>query len=312
VTACRRNLAGDACAILHVQAFLEQWGLINSQTGREPKRLTISILQVDPDTHLSAHACPHRPSIHGSFPSNNRHASRSPTASSIPVPESKAAASAKRATSELTLRQNVYQTPTKSSQPITAEIATELANQTASNKTGFATYSCDTCGADCTTERYHSSKANNVELCSNCYLDGRFSSKMFSRDFVRLTASSEFKHGDGIHADDWTDEGIEMYEDDFQFSEHVGTRTKEQCIAQFLQLPTDFNALASVALGSVEYIVFGCLYSCCSHIDFLSPHCTCTMYCAPCSVVRPFGVCVTHSRMPTLSPACQRQPSLGN
>lgn len=31
VTACRRNLAGDVCAIMRVHAFLEQWGLINFQ-----------------------------------------------------------------------------------------------------------------------------------------------------------------------------------------------------------------------------------------------------------------------------------------
>lgn len=31
VTACRRNLVGDVCAILRVHAFLEQWGLINYQ-----------------------------------------------------------------------------------------------------------------------------------------------------------------------------------------------------------------------------------------------------------------------------------------
>jgi SWI/SNF related-matrix-associated actin-dependent regulator of chromatin subfamily C len=31
VTAVRRNLAGDVCAILRVHAFLEQWGLINYQ-----------------------------------------------------------------------------------------------------------------------------------------------------------------------------------------------------------------------------------------------------------------------------------------
>ncbi len=31
VTACRRNLAGDVCAIMRVHAFLEQWGLINYQ-----------------------------------------------------------------------------------------------------------------------------------------------------------------------------------------------------------------------------------------------------------------------------------------
>ena len=33
-TACRRNLAGDVCAIMRVHAFLEQWGLINYQVSR--------------------------------------------------------------------------------------------------------------------------------------------------------------------------------------------------------------------------------------------------------------------------------------
>ena len=31
VTACRRNLAGDVCAIMRIHAFLETWGLINYQ-----------------------------------------------------------------------------------------------------------------------------------------------------------------------------------------------------------------------------------------------------------------------------------------
>jgi SWI/SNF related-matrix-associated actin-dependent regulator of chromatin subfamily C len=33
ITACRRNLAGDVCAIARVHAFLEQWGLINYQVS---------------------------------------------------------------------------------------------------------------------------------------------------------------------------------------------------------------------------------------------------------------------------------------
>lgn len=32
-TACRRNLAGDVCAIMRVHGFLEQWGLINYQVN---------------------------------------------------------------------------------------------------------------------------------------------------------------------------------------------------------------------------------------------------------------------------------------
>ena len=35
VTACRRNLTGDVCAIMRVHAFLEQWGLINYQAEPE-------------------------------------------------------------------------------------------------------------------------------------------------------------------------------------------------------------------------------------------------------------------------------------
>merc|ERR1711962_277087 len=34
-TACRRNLAGDVCAIMRVHAFLEQWGLINYQVDMD-------------------------------------------------------------------------------------------------------------------------------------------------------------------------------------------------------------------------------------------------------------------------------------
>lgn len=36
-TACRRNLAGDVCAIMRVHAFLEQWGLINYQIDAESR-----------------------------------------------------------------------------------------------------------------------------------------------------------------------------------------------------------------------------------------------------------------------------------
>jgi SWI/SNF related-matrix-associated actin-dependent regulator of chromatin subfamily C len=40
VTACRRNLAGDVCAIMRVHAFLEQWGLINYQVSQARVRLS--------------------------------------------------------------------------------------------------------------------------------------------------------------------------------------------------------------------------------------------------------------------------------
>ena len=45
VTACRRNLAGDVCAIMRLHAFLEQWGLINYQV-RLPFAKHLTIIQL--------------------------------------------------------------------------------------------------------------------------------------------------------------------------------------------------------------------------------------------------------------------------
>ncbi|KAG1681219.1 SWI/SNF complex subunit SMARCC2 [Nymphon striatum] len=36
-TACRRNLAGDVCAIMRVHSFLEQWGLVNYQVDADSR-----------------------------------------------------------------------------------------------------------------------------------------------------------------------------------------------------------------------------------------------------------------------------------
>lgn len=47
-TACRRNLAGDVCAIMRVHAFLEQWGLINYQV--RPFGKTSSAFRADLET----------------------------------------------------------------------------------------------------------------------------------------------------------------------------------------------------------------------------------------------------------------------
>lgn len=43
VTACRRNLAGDVCAIMRVHAFLEQWGLINYQVYYNTRILVFQV-----------------------------------------------------------------------------------------------------------------------------------------------------------------------------------------------------------------------------------------------------------------------------
>lgn len=63
VTACRRNLAGDVCAIMRVHAFLEQWGLINYQV-RKIITLTSVSVPVSADRSRSMLNRDHRTSDH--------------------------------------------------------------------------------------------------------------------------------------------------------------------------------------------------------------------------------------------------------
>lgn len=162
------------------------------------------------------------------------------------------------------LRTSIYQTTTKSSKELTPTEAAALAALVNSASAGGSStaYTCDTCGVDCTRERYHSLKQRDYELCPPCYLDGRFPSTMYSGDFVRLTTAHSGINGvepdkingdtaaEGVipkEEDDWVDaevllllEGIEMYDDDWvAVSEHVGTRSREACIVKFLRLPID-------------------------------------------------------------------------
>lgn len=81
VTACRRNLAGDVCAIMRVHAFLEQWGLINYQVrGQDmlPALSRASLL-----THFTGRCGPapvsRWPALYGPLQDHLRHAARPAT-----------------------------------------------------------------------------------------------------------------------------------------------------------------------------------------------------------------------------------------
>jgi SWI/SNF related-matrix-associated actin-dependent regulator of chromatin subfamily C len=169
-----------------------------------------------------------------------------PTVNGRPVPTGSAAPAS------LELRSSIYQTTSKASRPISSTEAKTLANANGSIKTngtlpGATSHTCDTCGVDCTLVRYHSLKDKKLELCAPCYLDGRFPSTMYSGDFVKLTsAGAGVAQGSGNN-DDWSDqetllllEGVEMYDDDWsKIEEHVGTRSAQQCIRKFLELPIE-------------------------------------------------------------------------
>ena len=176
------------------------------------------------------------------------------------------------APASLELRNSIYQTSSKSSRPITAAEASSLSNGAATtpvkaNGTGLPPsdvgHTCDTCGADCSQARYHSLKDKKLEICTPCYLDGRFPSTMYSGDFVKLTATAAgVSHGSGVN-DDWSDqeillllEGVEMYDDDWsKIEEHVVTRSAQQCIRKFLELPIEDPYLNTE--GSMGPLRFG-------------------------------------------------------
>ncbi|KAI0332796.1 Smarcc1 protein [Cubamyces sp. BRFM 1775] len=261
VTACRRNLAGDVCAIMRVHAFLEQWGLINYQIDPDQRPAALAppftghfrVILDTPRGLQSLH-----PGTKPKDPNSQATAVNGATKpSSTPTPAS------------LELRNSIYQTSAKASRPVSANEAQALANGAngiSGDSHATIKYQCDTCGVDCTPVRYHSLKQKNFELCPPCYLDGRFPSHMYSGDFVKLTSATG---ANGVHQaagtaadDDWTDqevllllEGVEMYDDDWSaIEEHVGTRTAQQCIRKFLQLPIeDPYVSAEGDMGPLRY-----------------------------------------------------------
>lgn len=77
VTACRRNLAGDVCAIMRVHAFLEQWGLINYQVRIYACLSGPCVAQALSDRPRPA-TCRARTPFHWPLPRHPRHAPWSP------------------------------------------------------------------------------------------------------------------------------------------------------------------------------------------------------------------------------------------
>ncbi|GJJ73850.1 SWI/SNF related-matrix-associated actin-dependent regulator of chromatin subfamily C [Entomortierella parvispora] len=243
VTACRRNLAGDVCAIIRVHAFLEQWGLINYQVDPDTRPSTVGPaftghFRVTADTPRGLQ--PFLPSV------------AAPTAAQANSELKATATTIKQQDSNLELRRNIFNQP-----PTAPNKDAKDSDESPEKKQRF---NCFTCGTDCSKTRYHSIKTKNFELCTNCYTEGRFPSSMTSGDFVRLD-TQHFKHATD---DSWTDqetllllEGLEMFDEDWnQLADHVGTRSREQCILHFLQLPIEDPYLGNSAdheLGPLQY-----------------------------------------------------------
>jgi len=171
----------------------------------------------------------------------------------------------------LALRRNIYDASGKDVTPAAAGLENGDASATAETdaKTLEDTLKeppkqifCNTCAKDCTRIRYHNSKstpsstgksaaATRYDICPACYLEGRFPGNTSASDYTKLESESYTALPDRDRP--WTDsetllllEGLELFDDDWlSVADHVGTRTREQCVLKFLQLEIEEPYLAA-------------------------------------------------------------------
>ncbi|KHC84803.1 chromatin structure-remodeling complex subunit RSC8 [Candida albicans P78042] len=260
ITAVRRNLSGDVTNIIRIHQFLEQWGLINYQIDPKTKSSVLGPqytghFQITMDAPQGlVPFVPENAELTKAIPSNvtktdDLNNENIPTAKENELPLN------------LEIRRNVYATGEKKTNYKTNNIVH---------------YSCSICGKDTTEVRYHNLKIksymynptstiNNASvLCEICYDQGLFPSSFHSSDFIQLKKTEE--------GEKWSEqeillllEGIEMfgtYEPPSstgpvnvnanlnnqwdKISEHVATKTREQCIIKFIQLPIEDKFLTKL------------------------------------------------------------------
>ncbi|KAG9781965.1 SWI/SNF and RSC complexes subunit ssr2 [Exophiala dermatitidis] len=281
VTACRRNLAGDVCAIMRVHAFLEQWGLINYQVDPQTRPANIGPpftghFKITADTPRGLQ--PFQPAQNTFTTPGKPHPSTERAKSTTP---------AAKADLNLELRRSVYDEKGKeikaSEEPAekqtngegtaaangksTDDATTATKAMESAAREPLKTFNCYACGIDCTRCRFHYARSDPVsgsnnpaeakyDLCPNCYFQSRMPSNHRSSDFVKMEEPA-YSHIPDKDAP-WTDselllllEALETFDDDWnQVSKHVGTRTKEECVLKFLQLDIQDQFLEDSALGA--------------------------------------------------------------
>lgn len=290
VTACRRNLAGDVCAIMRVHAFLEQWGLINYQVDPQTRPSNIGPpftghFRTIVDTPRGLQ--PYQPGPNTFTTSGKPHPSTDRAKSQTPATKS-----------EITeIRRNIYDDKGKEikagadasasdAAPANGEssvngASTEKALQNIA-KAERKTINCYSCGIDTTRTRFHYSRTDpptvaaasanpnsdtlKYDLCPNCYYQNRMPSTHRSSDFTRMdepSYSGAIKDKDAS----WTDtetllllEGLENFDTNWEeVATHVGTRTREECVMKFLQMEIQDQYMDDdgSSAGKIEYRALG-------------------------------------------------------
>ncbi|XP_031392462.1 SWI/SNF complex subunit SWI3C isoform X1 [Punica granatum] len=116
---------------------------------------------------------------------------------------------------------------------------------------------CNHCFRPLLAVYYQSLKEVDVYLCSDCFQEGRFVIGHSSIDFTRIDSAKGYHDLDG---ESWTDqetllllEAMELYNENWnEIAEHVGTKSKAQCILHFLRLPMEDGLLENIEVSGVN------------------------------------------------------------
>ncbi|KAF2089617.1 SWIRM-domain-containing protein [Saccharata proteae CBS 121410] len=283
VTACRRNLAGDVCAIMRVHAFLEQWGLINYQVDPDTRPSNIGPpftghFRVIADTPRGLQ--PHQPAPNSAVSQGKPLKSTELLAKATPPSKTDL---------NLEVRRNVYESNGKEVTPADSKDKPANGDALATNGTGSAEpkpleeslkerikqVNCFTCGIDCTRVHYHNSKSAphsasgktaamlKYDLCPTCFLEGRFPSSSSVSDYVKIE-NPRYSAVPDRNAP-WSDgetlrllEALEMFDEDWNsVADYVGGRTREECVLKFLQLEIEDQYLEAEENGTTDSIGAG-------------------------------------------------------
>ncbi|KAI8988171.1 hypothetical protein BDF20DRAFT_814875 [Mycotypha africana] len=214
ISTCTSKLETDLPILVRIHSFLEMYGLINSHVDPR-RRIYDPYIDTDPNAEL-------KPKSQRNF------------------------ADIDKADMQY-LRDLIYKHDSS------GHSHWKLSVEDPKNSDRRRIFICCTCRTDCSAVRYQSLKAKDYQVCIDCFLEGRYSAVYSSADFLRVEGTGGSAELEMDEQQPWSDqeilrllEGVDRYDDDWlMISEHVGSRSKEQCITQFLQLPINDEFLTA-------------------------------------------------------------------
>ncbi|KAL8141230.1 hypothetical protein V2J09_007251, partial [Rumex salicifolius] len=110
---------------------------------------------------------------------------------------------------------------------------------------------CNSCSKPLILVYYQSMKEPDIMLCPDCYHEDKFVIGHSSMDFTKADSAKDYNDADG---DSWSDqetllllEAVELYNDNWSdIAEHVGSKSKAQCIVHFLRMPVEDGLLSNL------------------------------------------------------------------